>query len=164
MNSQDFFSKLLHAFDRYYSINQETPEDPFAAEAEFRSHTEKYVLVKSAKIAEIDSNEFVYFALEENLTISLLNLLANKAWEKGLKKVHPYSGHRNSDIALIIVSENLPPNMKKIAKKIKFSKNYRFGFYGYSNFKLAIYECNSGNSYSNYFGKDFIKIFNKIGL
>ena len=62
MDVSQALEKLLPAFRQYYTINNDTPTQPFVAEAEFRSHNEQYFLVRSAHIADIDSNEFVYFA------------------------------------------------------------------------------------------------------
>ena len=61
MDSFYAIKKLLPAFEQYYTVNKES-EPPFCAQAEFRSHNEQYFLVRSAHIADIDSNEFVYFA------------------------------------------------------------------------------------------------------
>ena len=59
MNSSEALEKLLPAFEKFYTVKRQGVVCPFDAEAEFCLHTEKYVLVKAAKIAEIDSNEFV---------------------------------------------------------------------------------------------------------
>lgn len=178
MSLNDFFTKLLQSFERYYTINKENPIKPFSAEADFISHSERYVLVKSAKIAEIDSNEFVYFYVQDEIDLNFVKELSSIAWKNGLEKVHPSSGHRNSDITLIIAVDKINLDnsdgqmndskyyalLKKSIKKIKFSKNYMLGLYGFSNFKLAIYENKSKKTFSNFYGRDYSKLFDKIGL
>ena len=57
------------------TIKKDEVTQPFCAEAEFRSHNEQYFLVRSAHIADLDSNEFVFFADCEELTEKLLSRL-----------------------------------------------------------------------------------------
>ena len=67
MNSSEALEKLLPAFEKFYTVKRQDVVCPFDAEAEFCLHTEKYVLVKAAKIADIDSNELVYFSSQKKL-------------------------------------------------------------------------------------------------
>ena len=53
---------------------------------------------------------------------------------------------------------------KKYAGKIKFSKNYMLGLYGWSNFKLAVLGIERGETVSNWHGRDLKKLFVKTGL
>ena len=72
MAPSDAIKQILPAFEQYYTIKKEDITPPFCNEAEFRSHNEQYFLVRSAHIADIDSNEFVYFADPEELTAEKL--------------------------------------------------------------------------------------------
>ena len=60
--------RVLRSYQTYYNIKTEAVEPPFAAEAIFGSHNEQYFLIKKAKVADIDTNETVYFATEESLS------------------------------------------------------------------------------------------------
>ena len=160
MELSDALKKLLPAFEQYYTVKKETTS-PFCAEAEFRSHNEQYFLVRQAHIADIDSNEFVFFALIPELNNQNLNELSQAAWSNGLSRVKPYNGHRNSDITLIILTNSILQDTKKSIKKTKLHKSYKFSFYGWSNFKLAVAELNTNSVYFNRFGKDYRKLLNK---
>lgn len=164
MTVSDALEKVLSSYERYYSINRDAPA-PFSAYAEFRSHNEKYVLVRSAKIADIDSNEFVYFVTSESLDSSALVEFCNAAWNDGLAKVVPYNGHRNSDVTLIVIAdafkENSTDEIKKLVKKTKLSKSYKWSLWGWSNFRLACFELNSGRLAVNWQGRDLKNIFIK---
>ncbi|MGN0739248.1 MAG: hypothetical protein ACI4LX_03665 [Treponema sp.] len=164
MNSSEALEKLLPAFEKFYTVKREGAVCPFDAEAEFCSHTEKYVLVKAARIADIDSNEFVYFSSQKKLDASLLKELSETAWNEGLKKVHAYNGHRNSDVTLIVIAESFSADVKKCAGKIKYSKNYMFGLYGWSNFKLAVLGTENNDAACNWHGREIKKLFVKTGL
>ena len=161
MQISEALEKLLPAFGQYYTINKDTPAQPFLAEAEFRSHNEQYFLVRSAHIADIDSNEFVYFAGVPDLNEQLLKELTAKAWELGLERVKPHEGHRNSDITLIILTKKILDETKTAIKKTKLYKSYKFSFWGWSNFKLAAAELTNQGIYSNRLGKDYRKLLEK---
>ena len=161
MEVSEAIEKLLPAFERYYTVNKESPISPFIAEAEFRSHNEQYFLVRSAHIADIDSNEFVYFAAAADLDEDTLKQLVAKAWEAGLERVHPHEGHRNSDVTLIILADKVKDQTKPLIKKTKQYKSYKFSFWGWSNFKLAVAELTTQGIYSNRLGKDYRKLLEK---
>jgi hypothetical protein len=167
MDSLYALKKLLAAFEQYYTVKKDDITPPFCAEAEFRSHNEQYFLVRSAHIADIDSNEFVYFATTVSLDPAKLEELVKAAWEAGLAKVKPYNGHRNSDVSLLIFTKSLSPETAIKIKKTKLYKSYKFSLHGWSHFKLAV--CDLGTTgkdgapevFSNRQGKDFAKLIKK---
>ena len=163
METSQALEKILPAFEQYYTVKKESLS-PFCAEAEFRSHNEQYFLVRSAHIADIDSNEFVYFATTATLTKDVLEDLSKQAWEEGLSKVKPYNGHRNSDITLIILTDTLAEDKNQLIKQIKktkFYKSYKFSFHGWSNFKLVVVDLETQIIYFNRLGKDYRKLIEK---
>ena len=120
--------------------------------------------VRSAHIADIDSNEFVYFATTKSFTKEELEDFSKQAWEQGLLKVKPYNGHRNSDVSLIILTDNLAEDKNQLIKQIKKTKlykSYKFSFHGWSNFKLVVVDLETQDIYFNRFGKDYRKLIEK---
>ena len=97
MELQEALDKLLPSFQRYYNIKREAVEAPFAAEAIFQSHNEQYFIIKSARISEANSNEFVYFYVGDSVSVNQLNELDACAWERGISHVEPNYYHRNTD-------------------------------------------------------------------
>lgn len=162
MDSSKILSTILTSFQRYYNIKTEDVTTPFDAEAEFRSHSEQYMLIKAAKIADIDSNDFAYFKTTEVLTIEDLGNLAKTAWETGITRVTPYYGHRNSDVTLLIIAERFEDGVAKQIKKTKYSKSYKHGIFGWSNFRLATLELSSGKIFCNRLGTEFKKILQRV--
>ena len=162
MNSNVALIDLLKCFEKYYTICEE-PSFPFSATAVFKSHNEQYFLVKNAKIADIDSSDFVFFYDchedgKKELSAKLLEDLCKTAWQKGLENVKPYYGHRNSDVTLVIVAEGIAKDLVKRVKKINYYKSYKFGFFGWSAFRLALVESESGKVYVNHRGSDLKKL------
>lgn len=162
MESDSLLDKLLTPFEHYYTIEKENPAAPFDAEAFFSAHGEQFMFFKVAKVADMDSKDYAYFKLEDNLTEEKLQNLSNKAWEAGIEKVVPYSGHRNSDVTLVILAETVNPAVIKQIKKIKFYKSYKFSFWGWSHFRLVVKDLSSNKVYFNRFGSDLKKVLINI--
>ena len=157
METNDILQAVLRPFMHYYNL-RENPTPPFAAEAEFHSHSEQYFLTRAAHIADIDSHEYVFFAEEDHLTQERLEELEKSAWEEGLSRVKPGPGHRNSDLALIIIADKIEETALRQVSKIKRSKSYRFSLHGWSNFRVLAYEVSSGRVASNRAGKSLKKV------
>lgn len=157
MNSNGAFEKILHSFEQYYDISKDV-DAPFVAEAIFKSHNEQYFLVKAAKTADIDSNEFVFFYINNEINAEKLSELSNLAWERGLSRVSPYYGHRNSDVTLIILSDKIEEESFKKIKKLNLYKSYKFGLYGWSSFRALAYETSTGRAATNRRGSDLKKL------
>ncbi len=162
MKGDGALQKLLHSFERYYTIKTDGVRAPFAAEAEFHAHGQQYFLVKSAHIADIDSNEYVFFAEESLLTSDRLGELDEAAWGEGLSRVKPYMGHRNSDVTLIVLADKIDDDVFGKIKKTKHSKSYKFSLYGWSNFRALAYETSTGRLAYNRFGKDLQKLIGNL--
>lgn len=159
MDAKEDLEKHLISYNRYYTIRKENVTEPFYCEADFISHTEQYVLVKAAHIADIDSNEFVYFHTSDNLNFEMLLSCVEKAWETGLSKVKPHSGHRNSDVTVVFFSNKIEEEVFSQIKKVKKYKSYKFSFWGYSHLRVVIKDVSNGRISSNYHGRDLKKLF-----
>ena len=166
MDSNGALEKLLHSFEDYYTVSTETSAVPFVAEAVFKSHSEQYMLVKAAKIADIDSNEFVFFYSDsadgDALAPQKITELAKIAWGRGLERITPYYGHRNSDVTLILLSERFSEESFKLVKKLKFYKSYKFGLFGWSAFRALAYETSTGRAVTNRRGSDLKKLVGSL--
>ena len=157
METNDILQAVLRSFVHYYNL-KEKPTPPFAAEAEFHSYSEQYFLTRAAHIADIDSHEYVFFAEEDHLTPERLEELERTAWDVGLSRAKPGPGHRNSDVALIIIADRIEETAFRQVSKIKRSKSYRFSLHGWSNFRVLAYEVSSDRVASNRAGKSLKKV------
>lgn len=163
MNLTEALEKVLISYRRYYNILREDEvEAPFVAEALFRSHNEQYFLIKKAKVAEINSNEDVFFYTTEYLDIETLHKMDLCAWERGVSRVKPDGNHRNSDITLIIIANHIEEDAMKEVRKMKHYQSYRFGLHGWSNYRLVAMELSSGKLAYNRQGQMLKKLFSNI--
>lgn len=162
MEKAEVLEKILKAYEAYYDINRETPERPFAAEASFHSHDEQFFLVKSARIGEAESNEHVFFSIEETLDEDRLKELDSAAWERGLARVKPHANHRNTDVTLVAAGNHVTEEAFALAARLKHYKSYQWGFRGFSHYRLVVLEYSSGRLACNGQGKDLKKLFGNI--
>lgn len=162
MSADETLKKLLPSFEHYYDIKNDGAVFPFAAEAEFHQRLEQYVLVRAAHVSDVDSSEYVFFYTCDSLDCEDLEKIAGRAWTEGLSRVKVYSGHRNSDVILVVLADKISDRAFKKIRKIKFYKSYAFTFLGWSHFKLVAMETSSKKLASNTLGKDLKKIFKTI--
>lgn len=162
MTRDKLLEKTLHSYAAYYDVNRECPEEPFVAEAVFHSHNDAYFLVKSARIGEAESNEYVFFASVDDLDRALLEQLDTAAWEKGLSRVRPHSDHRNTDISLIILASSVAEDAAKTVPKLKHYKSYRMSLHGFSHYRLFVIDLSNGSQFCNAQGRSMKKLFGRI--
>lgn len=163
MNTTERLDIILTSYKRYYNIKKgKDVLPPFAAEAVFHSHDEQYILVKSAKLSELESREYAFFATEERLDAERAAQLDEKAWNEGLSRVVPHRNHRNTDITLVIVAETVTKEAVSFIKKLYHYKSYRMGLQGWSNYRIVVLENSSGLLTYNRRGRELKKLYQKI--
>ncbi|MCR5748383.1 MAG: hypothetical protein K6G03_11805 [Lachnospiraceae bacterium] len=159
MTKQDMLERVIDSYRHYYDINRDTPMKPFVAEAVFKSHGEEYFLIKSAKLTEMDSSEVAFFADVDRLDTAEYEELAGKVWDETLARADVKKNHRNSDGILIILANEINEDTKKVIRKTRKYKSYRFTLWGWSELRVIAYEHNSGKVVSNRQGDILKKLF-----
>ena len=162
MTPTEALNTLIKSYRRYYNVQTEDVEAPFAAEAIFHTHDEQYFLVKSAKLSEAESHEYVFFHTSESLSLQDIQELDRCAWERGLSRVKPGTNHRNTDVTLILLANRIAPEAMDYLKRSKHYQSYRFGFHGWSSYRAVALETSSNTLSYNRRGKDLRKLFRNI--
>ncbi len=162
MDLSEAMEKLLRSYSAYYNVEREDPTPPFVAEASFHSHDERFFLVKSAKLSEAETHEYVFFAQEEHLTLERLHLLEQTAWTTGTGRVAPYASHQSSDVLLAILAGQIDGDALAEIPRLRHYQSYRHGLYGWSHFRLFALEVPSGRMACNRQGRHLKKVFQSI--
>ena len=162
MDRHEALDRIVASFYRYYDVNTTDPIEPFHVEAVYRGMDQQYMLVKKAKVFEIENYEYVFFYKTDRLTKDLYEELEEKAWADGMKRTHPHSNHRSSDVTLVIVADSLDPDCEAVVKKASKHVSYKFGFHGYSTLRLVVCDLSRGNVLSNRRGSDLKKTVTNI--
>lgn len=151
--------RLLRAYARYYDVNADHSAPPFCAEAAFHSHDEQYFLVRSARLAEAESHEYVFFATAETLTEADARRLDLCAWQRGVARARPHRDHRSTDVALVILAEHIDPAAKDFLRKSKHYQSYRHTLQGWSHYQVIALETATGALTCNRRGRDLRRLF-----
>ncbi len=163
-DAESALKKILPAYAKYYDIKTEGVTEGFNAEAEFHFYNNQYFLVKSIKLSDFNSHDYVFFVCGEEFDFEKIQVLSEKAWKTALQKIEPVYGHKNSDITLVVLLKTLKKEDGKKLKKIRFSTSFKMGMYGWSNFKLVALSLKDEQFYSNWHGRELKKQLKKILL
>jgi len=162
MTSKEALQTLLKSYYRYYNVKEEGVEPPFDAEAEFLAQDVQYFLVKSAKLGESDSHEYIYFAAVDHLTLAQAQMLDETAWSRGMARVEPKPNHRNSDVHLVILAEKMDDDAAAFLKKLRRYESYHHTFWGWSHYRVIALETSTGKLTCNRMGQILTKLFRNI--
>ncbi|MBE6919423.1 MAG: hypothetical protein E7469_07045 [Ruminococcaceae bacterium] len=162
MTSKEALQTLLKSYYRYYNVKEEGVEPPFDAEAEFLAQDVQYFLVKSAKLGESDSHEYIYFAAVDHLTLAQAQMLDETAWSRGMARVEPKPNHRNSDVHLVILAEKMDDDAAAFLKKLRRYESYHHTFWGWSHYRVIALETSTGKLTCNRMGQILTKLFGNI--
>lgn len=151
--------KVLRGYAGYFNIKEQVTIDglPVAAEAEFHSRDEKYVLTKSAQLWAAEHNEYVFFILEEHLSEEKLRRYYDAILQEGMTRVKPGGDHMCSYITLIVFADQVDPAAGKAMKKLRFVKNFCFSLKGWAQFRGAVLEVPTDTWWANHMGGDIKK-------
>ena len=157
---QQKLDQLLLAYQRYFDIERdvEIEGDVFGAVADFHSTSEKYVLVKKAKLWSLENNEYAYFYTTEHLGVDELERIHKKALDAGFAKVKPHSEHMYSFVTLVILADEIDEAAAEALKKIRFEKNFRLSLHGWMEFRIAAISFRDDKIITNRAGKSVREI------
>ena len=150
---QEALDRVLDAHRRYYTVTRRDPAAPFAAEAVFEQHDERYFISRNIRLSESDAKESVFFAAVEELGADSFRALDETAWNEGLSRVRPGWSQRGSDITLIILTNVLDPEASDLIRSANRTKSYAFSFKGWSNYCVIAIEVPTGNAACNRLGR-----------
>ncbi len=147
--------RLLEAHETWFDVtrNCEYGGRSFEGYAEFHSHGEQYVLVKRAKLWEVDAAEYIFFTQTDVLDDALLDELLDFMKTQAVNKVDPAPNHMKSYISLVIVAKQVEQGTGKRVKKAAFHKTYKFGLRGWAELRLCAIDLEARNVLTNAEGK-----------
>lgn len=147
--------RILAAHERWFDVQREYEYAgrTFPGYAEFHSYGEKYVLVKRAKLWEVDTHEYLFFVLADRLDETQVRDLVSFMENDGLKKVVPEPNHMSSAISLVIVADSCTQEAERIVRKARFRKNFAFGIRGWADLRIAVADLSTKSVITNAAGK-----------
>lgn len=149
-------AQLLLAHEAWYDVarDYEFAGRTFPGYAEFHSHGEKYVLVKSAKLWEVDAHEYIFFDAVERLSEAYLSDAIAFMKDKAIAKVKPVPNHMQSFLSLVIVADSLDSGVEKAIRRTRYRKNFQLGIRGWADLRVAAIDLQEGRVITNGMGKE----------
>jgi len=148
--------RLLKAHEVWFDVsrNHEFAGKVFPGYAEFHSHGEQYVLVKRAKLWEVNTHEYLFFMLQEHLDEATLQDYVEFMKEKAPAKVVLEPDHMSSFLSLVIIADSVDPSVERTVRRIRYRKNFKLGFRGWADLRLAVVDVANKAVYTNPMGKE----------
>lgn len=159
LSKEDLLAKLLRAHQAYYDIfeNHEYAGRVFPGYAEFHSHGEQYVLVKRAKLWEVDSHEYLFFDMAEHLDAEHVSQDIQFMQEKAIGVVNPQPNHMSSNLSLVVIADYVDDDAARLLKRTRFRKNFKLGLEGWTDLRLAAIDLRGKRVVTNGAGKEMKK-------
>ena len=118
MTREEALDKLCHSYSGYFDVvRHEEPKGHLVAEAGLHIHSEKYVLVKAAKLWEADNNEYVYIFSVPVLTKEIFEQCREQARVDGLQRIEPGPNHMCSYITAIFLCDTCEPDALRALRR-----------------------------------------------
>jgi hypothetical protein len=162
--STELFEKLIHSYESYFDITKDSVYEglPVAAEAAFHSRSEKYVLLKKAQLWAAEAHEYVFIVMVPYLDTETLEAYRRVVLKEGLSRVKPKKDHMYTYVTLLIIADEVEEEVRRAVRKIRYHKDYRFSFYGWSDYRAAVYETGKKRMMTNRAGSDLAKLFESV--
>lgn len=148
--------RLLAAHETWFDVSRDHVFGgrTFPGYAEFHSSAEKYVLVKRAKLWEVNAHEYLFFVTADRLTAQCLEDEVAFMTTKALDKVQPNPEHMTSYLSLVVIADAVDDDARRAVKKTRFRKNFKLGLQGWADLRLAVVDLSTSSIITNAMGKE----------
>ena len=149
---------LLKAHQAYFDVERdhEFAGKVFPGYAEFHTHGEQYVLVKRAKLWEVDSHQYLFFDMVDVLDVAALDAWVEFMQTKALGKVQPKTDHMSSDVILVLIADAVEDDAASAVRNVRFRKSFKLGFHGWSDLMVAVVDLGQQRVIANKAGADLV--------
>ena len=165
MTRLEAIDKLCDSYSAYFDVERFNDDDAaLAATCFLYVHSEKYVLVKAAKLWEADSNEYVYIFSVPHLTKEIFARCRDYAYNEGMSHIEPKAGHMCSYITALFVCDTCDDKALKVLKKTRIYKSFRLSYYGWMDFHTGVIALDNGMTAANGSGRSTAQLLKKTLL
>ncbi len=163
LNREEALKKILKSYEAYFDIEEaEASELPLVAKCSFFVHSEKYVLLKKAKLWSADSNEYVYIFSVPELNREIYEKCRDYAYEQGMALIDPKPGHMYTYITALFICEHSESGAVKALKRCRLHKNFQFSLLGWMDYHTALVDLGTEKVYTNGSGHANAKFLKRI--
>lgn len=165
MTRLEALEKLCESYSAYFDIERfDEDKGELAATCFLHVHSEKYVLVKAAKLWEADSNEYVYIFSVPHLTKEIFESCRDFAHNEGMTHIEPKPGHMCSYITALFLCDTCDKDAVRAIKRTRIYKSFRLSYYGWMDYHTGVIELSSGMTAANASGRSTAQLLKKTLL
>ena len=156
--------RFIASYKRSYDISTVDTGSglPLKALCLHRSRSEKYVLSKKAKLWAVELNDFLYLFSMPELFKNQAEDCVSFSIQDALPRVEPHKEHMYSFITAVFVADKSEDDALQFIRRKKFTKSYKFGFFGSSPLKTAALDIEREKIVTNNMGRDLRKQIHNI--
>ena len=163
MNARETAEKVIDRYKNYFDINRyEAHPLGLIARCDFHVHNEKFVLIKKAKLWETYCHEYAFVFAVSDFSPEFFRKCEEYVLSQGDELIKPGPGHMYTYITAIFVCDRYEKDAVKLLKKASHCKNYRFSFYGWSDFRAVVLKADDKTFFCNKNRKEFAKFIKNI--
>ncbi|MCD8239330.1 MAG: hypothetical protein LUC92_08350 [Clostridiales bacterium] len=166
MNREELSEKILKSYEGFFDINVPSEEGRslgLIARCDFHMKNSKYVLVKKAKLWEADCHEYIFVFSVDELNEEGFDRCREYVLKEGEKLIDPKPGHMYTYLTAVFVCDDFTKGAKKLLKKSKHYKSYKFSLLGWSEFRTFAVRAGDGELFFNRAAKQCSKFVKELG-
>lgn len=162
---EELFDALIRSCERCFDIKKDTviAGIPVAAEAAYYSRSEKYVLMKKAKLWAAETNEYMFIVMADDLDESFYDRCIAIFWEEGLRRIKPHKEHMYTYVTLVLLADSVADGVKKKVRKTSRHKDFLFSLHGWADLCIAVKDMQEEDIQTNRMGKELKKMLAAAG-
>jgi len=148
--------RFLSSYRSSYDISSGDMASGLPLEAVCRHHTrsEKYILLKRAKLWAVEVNDYLYLFSVPKLEKEQAEACILFSIEDALPRVKPHNEHMYSFITAVFLADAAEQDALRHVKRRRFNKSYKLGIYGSSPLKTAALDIGQEKIVTNNMGRD----------
>ena len=160
---EQFAEVLKDSYSAYYDIADDNETElPLAFRADYKDRDEHYWFVKSATVWVNEKNEHAYVFSAPSFDADSVKACVDYALADGLPRVKPHKEHQCTNIKVVFLADRTDEQVRRAVKKLNFTKNYKFGLWGYTNLLAGITDLAEKKTVTNMAGHDLEPFFRKL--
>lgn len=139
MQLETYLDNLIAQYEGYFDIQRPHvfAGSEILAYARFTRRTTKYMLTKQAQLYATEVFEHVFFVYASNLDEAAFAREKERIIAAEQEYVQPNADHMYSYITLILLCGHIEEPVKQQVRRMRYTKNYRYGIQGYSTVRIA---------------------------